>query len=214
MIFEKRPIDNFTEYVEWKEPIPIDSRKLANAKIFGKRSDVFEILPQSCRFLEVGVLAGDFSQEVVAKLAPVTITLLDFFQSNDWPWILPPRFDHTSHLKFIEETFSRETGLEIIQGDSRIELPKLLGREFDFIYIDANHSYEGVSQDLLLTSQMCAPGGIIGLNDYIMHDYKTNREYGIVQAVNEFLFENENWVVGAYALNPHMFSDIFLKRTY
>lgn len=49
----------------------------------------------------------------------------------------------------------------------------------DFIYIDANHSYEGVKKDIELFLPKLSKGGIIGGHDY-------NKEWsGVIKAVDE-----------------------------
>jgi hypothetical protein len=52
---------------------------------------------------------------------------------------------------------------------------------FDFIYIDANHSYEEVREDLRLWFPKVKLGGIIG-----GHDYGFSAFPGVKQAVDEF----------------------------
>lgn len=41
----------------------------------------------------------------------------------------------------------------------------VLNRQFDFIFIDADHSLEGIEQDWKLWSQRCIQGGVIALHD-------------------------------------------------
>ncbi|MBL4700406.1 MAG: class I SAM-dependent methyltransferase [Phycisphaeraceae bacterium] len=42
------------------------------------------------------------------------------------------------------------------------------GEQLDFLFIDGDHTYEGVKTDFLQYSQLVRPGGIIGLHD-ILH---------------------------------------------
>jgi len=80
------------------------------------------------------------------------------------------------------------------------------------LFIDAEHSYEYVSYELKHAADICSENGLIGLNDYIMQDYFTNEPYGVVQAVNEFLEENQDWEVVGFSFNGGMFADIYLSR--
>ena len=52
---------------------------------------------------------------------------------------------------------------------------------FDWIFLDANHGYEGMRQDLLAFCPKVKPGGYIA-----GHDYVEVKGYGVVQAVDEF----------------------------
>jgi predicted O-methyltransferase YrrM len=70
----------------------------------------------------------------------------------------------------------------LIQGDSHsIETLRkiegiLKGRKVDFLFIDADHSYEGVKKDFEMYSPLVRKGGIIAFYD-IISDYYTR--YGI-----------------------------------
>ena len=70
----------------------------------------------------------------------------------------------------------------LIQGDSHsIETLKkiegiLKGRNVDFLFIDGDHSYEGVKKDFEMYSPLVRKGGIIAFHD-IVPDYYT--KYGI-----------------------------------
>jgi predicted O-methyltransferase YrrM len=52
----------------------------------------------------------------------------------------------------------------------------LKGRKVDFLFIDADHSYEGVKKDFEMYSPLVRKGGIIAFHD-IIPDYYTR--YGI-----------------------------------
>jgi len=70
----------------------------------------------------------------------------------------------------------------LIQGDShKIETFRkieeiLKGRKVDFLFIDGDHSYEGVKKDFEMYSPLVRKGGIIAFHD-IIPDYYTR--YGI-----------------------------------
>ena len=207
----RQPSDDFQSAREIVLPPEIPERALVHSKVFGTRKSSLSLLSECQDILEVGVLAGDFSMELTKIPSLKSLTLLDNFSSDDWPWIEPPRFTSKNHLRYIEERFKHDTRIRIIQGESSKLLSQLPSQSFDFIYIDANHSYEGVKRDCDLAIPLLINGGYLCFNDYIMHDYRTNRDYGIVRVVNELLSSDTRFEVAALALNNHMFSDIYLK---
>ena len=80
----------------------------------------------------------------------------------------------------------------IIQGDS-LELHKNIEDEsFDAVFIDGNHSYEYVKQDLENYSKKVKSGGIIALHDANFE----GEQYGTPQVLRES--ENE-WVFISYS---------------
>lgn len=57
-------------------------------------------------------------------------------------------------------------------GDSQSEearaFVEVYDLRFDFVYIDGDHSYEGVSRDLLNYYDLINPGGVIGFHDTVI----------------------------------------------
>ena len=66
-------------------------------------------------------------------------------------------------------------GSEVVYGDSHAtatleQLAGLLGSdEVDMLFIDGDHTYEGVEQDFYMYAPLVRPGGIIGLHDICDH---------------------------------------------
>jgi cephalosporin hydroxylase len=62
-----------------------------------------------------------------------------------------------------------------LAGNSRSEevrarlLEILKGREIDFLFIDGDHSYEGVKSDYEMYSPLVGSGGLVGFHDICVH---------------------------------------------
>jgi predicted O-methyltransferase YrrM len=95
---------------------------------------------------------------------------------------------------FIEIFFKGKQKIYLIQGDSHsIETLKkieelLRDNKVDFLFIDGNHSYEGVKKDFEMYSLLVRKGGIIAFHD-IIPDYYAKR--GIKPASGVYKFWNE-----------------------
>lgn len=61
---------------------------------------------------------------------------------------------------------------------------------FDFVYIDADHSYEGCKNDLNQWWPKVKTGGIISGHDYFEVTAPAYK-FGVIEAVNEFRVENK-----------------------
>lgn len=83
--------------------------------------------------------------------------------------------DNMGKADRLKELFSR---FEFVQGDSSSTLAKLDG-DFDYIYIDGDHSYEAVVKDLAAAHKKLRKGGVIVCDDY-------GNPCGVKQAVDEF----------------------------
>ena len=132
-------------------------------------------LPKDAICAELGVAKGDFSKNMLRITDPKKLHLIDIWGGKMWP--------------YIEEKFKKETEL------GRVVLHKQKTEEavenfpdgyFDWIYIDANHTYDFIHKDLEMYRPKMKKGGIIA-----GHDYWVNRFDGVIKAVNEMIGEPE-----------------------
>jgi len=73
------------------------------------------------------------------------------------------------------------------QQETLEKLKKLLaGKRFDFLFIDGDHTYEGVKKDFEMYAPLVKKGGILALHDIALHPFETGSE------VNKFWQENKN----------------------
>lgn len=82
--------------------------------------------------------------------------------------------------------------LELVMGDSSEKLRELRGQEFDWIYIDGDHTYEGAKKDILAALPLLSDRGVIVMDDYFAGDDEFG-VYGVIQAVDE-IFDGKDWV--------------------
>src|SRR4030042_4621210 len=75
----------------------------------------------------------------------------------------------------------------IIRKDSVDAATDVTNESLDFVFIDADHAYEAVKQDLNAWTKKVRPGGIVSGHDYYVFP-SGNR--GVIDAVNEFVAKN------------------------
>jgi cephalosporin hydroxylase len=195
-------------------PVPVDESCFKNTRLHWSRESACKNLNIDPKYiLEIGTLAGDFADFLIKLFSPEITVLVDYFEASDYVFGVQ-RFTPQTHLDFVKQRFKDQPSVELLKGESSIVLEKMLKskRKFDFIYIDAGHTYNDVSRDLELAHQLLNPNGIIGMNDYIMTDYYYDTVYGVVQATNSFLKSHPNYTVEAFAFNNNLFSDIYLRN--
>ena len=133
--------------------------------------------------VEIGVYKGDNAEFILNVLKPTMLYLID-------PW---DNFVDTDSNEIIGETHYIETQQRLEEyGNKRLikktskEASKLFkDGEFDFAYIDADHHYNSVINDLKLWYPKVKKGGVLA-----GHDYHRSME-GVVMAVNEFCVDNK-----------------------
>lgn len=59
----------------------------------------------------------------------------------------------------------------------------------DFVYIDGDHSYQAVTEDITTWIKKLKPGGIIAGDDYILSD-RDKRFYDVIRAVDDYVATN------------------------
>lgn len=185
----------------------ISQQQLNNAKIYSNKFEFIKHIPQNGNILEIGTLAGDYAELLLAT-KPLSIDLVDVFKANDWKDL--NRFSKDQHYNFVKNRFKNNLEVKLHKGYSHEVLPTL-NKKYDYIYIDANHDYEHASRDLDLSLPLLADGGIIGFNDYI-YDDADYIVYGVIETVCEFLDKNKDWEVIAFALQERMYADIYIKK--
>jgi hypothetical protein len=186
----------------------IDNYKLADAKLFGDRFSAIDfVVPNTPRYLEVGAGNGHYSQHIVEMKSPKLMHILDWYGSGS------PSGEYTAetHKEFIENKF-KDQNLTTIVGDSKYVMQSLIGNEYDYIYLDASHDYDGVTHEINVAAQICAPGGVIGINDYTYYSPFDGEKYHVIEAVNNFLYENPEWRVLAFQLGHLGYADIYITR--
>jgi hypothetical protein len=219
--YDEKP-DNDDGYIESARPI--FQFQLDKAKLYSSREEYVKTLPSGIKYMEIGVAWGYYSEIVCQQAAPSEIVLVDPF-NNDlkcWSWrkfgeckctnmkheLL---FTPETNEQYIIDLFSKYGNVRTIKGFAPYILPDETG--YDYIYIDMTNGREEIREVLKKTSKMVKPGGVIGLNDYLIYDgVIEDAPYGTYQAVNEFLFFNQDWSVDALALHPIGFYDIYLRK--
>jgi len=82
---------------------------------------------------------------------------------------------------------------------------------FDVIYIDADHSFNAVLNDLLTYETKLKPGGMFMGNDYLLSEKEIHAHYGVLGAVNHFC-KTRNHTLLLVTLGEY--SDFVLCREY
>lgn len=154
-------------------------------------------VPKGSVCCEVGVFMLDFSRQILEVVDPKSLLLIDCFPSNMFSCD-----EHGGNPRHVMGHIAMRAAAELAESDSRVLCRiglsgDVLGQEFtaattfDFIYLDADHSYEAVKGDIELAWPLIRPGGALAGHDYtICEDRVVDRGhyagFGVKQAVDEF----------------------------
>jgi hypothetical protein len=207
-----RPLGNWLPY-ELREQLALDDAEVED--YFSPAPTLEDIHVQNCRVVpdrhkllmnclpkngvccEVGTDTGAFAKKIIELSNPRELHLIDITFSN---------FKRVDFLSAIE------SGTVILhEADSVVALNRFSDGYFDWIYIDGNHSYEGVKRDINAAKFKLKPMGLLAFNDYMFWSHRELMTYGVMQAVNEFCL-NESWEIVYLALNTEAVNDVVLRK--
>ena len=170
---------------------------LTNCRVLNDRHEIIRHLPKKGVFAEVGTMYGDFIVRVIDINQPAEVHLFDYAMNNI-------RTENKSKL----DTYGN---VKYYVGDSSENMATMPDEYFDVIYIDADHSFDGVWKDLMQAIKKIKPCGYIVCNDYTIFDPIQMSPYGVYSAVNRFVNEN-NFRFEFIALAPFGFHDVAIRR--
>lgn len=146
--------------------------------------------PQS-NVCELGVFQGKFAEHLLS-LSPRLLVLIDPFEglvsSGDQDGNNVIHADLPREYERLKRKYDGHPTVHILRGYSQHILPRLKDGAFDVIYIDGDHSYEGVKRDLELSLPKLKRGGFLCGHDYEMNMVRAKNHYdfGVKRAVDEF----------------------------
>ncbi len=169
-----------------------------NYYTFETRNEMINtILPENSIIAEIGVFNGTFSKFLLSR-KPKTLHLVDLWHSGK---IGSGDVDGNNLIIYesgekvynnLHASFMHYTNVKFHKTYSHLFLSELPDNYLDLIYIDADHSYEGVKRDLEASIHKVKKYGWICGHDYEINlkkasdDYYTKYKFGVREAVDEF----------------------------
>lgn len=136
--------------------------------------------------VEIGVNEGNYSEKVYNFFSDK----YDFHYTLIDPWRIDKDF-HGYGKEFLENAykkvlkkFANKEKVKILREASNTACDKFEDETLDFVYIDGNHDYKFVKEDLEIWYKKLRPNGVLFGDDY-------SRSFGVHKAVSEFSFENK-----------------------
>lgn len=158
---------------------------------------------------EIGVYDGSHAWSLLLKLPMKKLYLIDPYL----PYSGNPPERHRSRVWLLRA--KRRAGIianskfpgkcQFIYKKSNVAVKQFEDNYLDFVYIDANHSYKSVREDIRIWHEKVRIGGIIGGHDYAPHEPE------VIKAVDEWAKEKKVKIAFLYAESKNM--DWCYKKT-
>jgi SAM-dependent methyltransferase len=159
-----------------------------------RRNDVPEIFAQLgvSEVMEVGVRFGRHLRKLLAPGCVQRAVAIDAWSAsgtlaeND---SLNTQAELDAQYAGICRLAEHDARLTVVRAHSAVAAHQFPAGSFDFVYLDADHTYEAVARDLRLYAPLVRPGGILGGHDY--HDLPNwTVPFEVKRAVQAFLFRH------------------------
>ncbi|MEM6550362.1 MAG: class I SAM-dependent methyltransferase [Pseudomonadota bacterium] len=181
----------------YSKPQALSEAQLAGCRCVPTREHIVGALPKGGRVAEVGTSYGSFAKTILTEAVPKELHLLD---------ITFERFE-TAYF----ENFIAEGTVRTHQGNSSELLESFPDEYFDWIYIDADHSYFGCKKDVAVAQEKVRHGGYLVFDDYVILNHFDLGNYGVARAVHELCIE-DGWRVSHLSFFSPMNQNIAVQR--
>ena len=176
----------------------LSDTQLVNCRVLQSRYHILDYMPKGAVCAEIGTQAGNFALEILSRTSPLEFHIVDLHLEL---------FEHRQKVADMTDVGQ----VVFHQGYSADVLAGFDDDYFDWIYIDADHSYKGFVSDLHLASLKLKSGGFIVCNDYTVWSPGEAEPYGILKGVHEFCVAN-NWEFVFIGLHGQGYHDVCIRQ--
>ena len=164
--------------------------------------------------VEVGVFKGDFSKQILQSWEG-TLYMVDVWKGLGEEYI--DISNHNFHTEAYKETMDNISGFEdrgiMIRASSKVASEMFEDESLDFVFIDANHAYDFVVEDIKLWYPKLKKGGMFSGHDYILMDWYNDPNFAPNNKdkyIYTFTDEGQQIYNGIFGVNPAV--DEFCER--
>jgi len=168
--------------------------------------------------VEIGTYKGEYAKEILQNWSGKLFLVDVWFIQNE------QEYNDISNQKNYKEIFStcmdniksNEDRCYMLRASSKNASELFEDESLDFVYIDANHKYDCVKEDIKLWYPKVRKGGIVSGHDYLKIDwYKdlnfyTNGKDKFIWLDSQENLNNHNKFAGIFGVNPAV--DEFCKE--
>lgn len=152
------------------------------------RKNLVKYLPSGI-CAEIGTHKGIFAKTILEHNNPKKLYLIDLWQNFDCGYDDCAingisQEEHDTLFDSVKTLFKNNDNVEIIRDYSTVALNKFDDKYFDWVYIDADHSYNACKLDLEAADRVVKDTGYICGHDYLTSPVPG---FGVNEAVHDFI---------------------------
>lgn len=159
--------------------------------------NVYTILGDNLQIIEIGSYCGASASIIANQFKNSTINCVDPWSPYTEDCSIIDIQQQEKELIEAENLFdtvvSNHTNIRKNKTSSLEYAKKILDRSIDFIYIDGNHQYSSVKEDILSWLPKIKNGGIISGHDYTWDSVKKVTQE-IFKRMPDYTYEDSSWM--------------------
>ena len=141
---------------------------------------------------EIGVQKGRFSEHLLRYWRGTTLYSIDPWRTlASHEYVDVANVSQKEHDRFYADTVRRLKPFKgrstILRMTSQEAAGQIADRSLDFCYLDGDHSYEAIRQDIELWYPKLREGGLLGGHDFVADGEYEYGSFGVQRAVKEFV---------------------------
>ena len=158
---------------------------------------------------EIGTFKGEFAKEILQNWSG-TLYMIDVWRPLGEEYL--DSSNHAVHSTAYSETMNNISGYEdrgiMIRATSEVAADMFERESLDFVYIDANHAYDFVVEDIKLWYPKVKSGGYLCGHDYINLNWYDDPNFA--ENKKDKHIWNSDFYHGVFGVNPAV--DEFCKK--
>lgn len=129
---------------------------------------------------EIGVAGGSYSETLCQSIPRLTLYCIDIWQPYHGNRRGGYRQQHNNNFELAQKRLA-QYNTKLIRAMSMDAVKDFADGSLDFVFIDSNHDFDYVMEDLIEWTKKVRPGGIVS-----GHDYHPIRNGGVIEAVDAY----------------------------
>jgi hypothetical protein len=158
---------------------------------------------------EIGTFKGEFAKEILQNWSG-TLYMIDVWRPLGEEYL--DSSNHAAHSAAYSETMGNISGYEdrgiMVRATSEVAADMFERESLNFVYIDANHAYDFIVQDIKLWYPKVKSGGYLCGHDYINIDWYNDPNF--LENKKDKHIWNGDFYHGVFGVNPAV--DEFCKK--
>jgi hypothetical protein len=176
------------------------------------RYELLKYMP-SGTVAEIGVATGRLSKIILENNKPETLVLIDLWKNFDLGYKddnMVTEDKHEGRYQAVKQMFAENKSVLIVRDFSTEASTKFEDNYFDWVYVDADHSYEGCLKDLEAYDPKVKQDGYIWGHDWLAGTY-TKKGFDVNRAVKDFV-ESKGYILSCITNEPKFASYVISKN--